>query len=69
MAISKYNIIAITVKLFNVRSAELGDPSILLFVAKLANPLFCGARKNIILIKKILNNIQIIFNIKFFEKE
>ena len=56
--------IAITVVLFNVRSAELGEPSILLFVAKLANPLFWGVRRNIITIKKILNNIQIRFNIK-----
>ena len=55
---------AITVTLFNVRSAELGEPSRLLFVAKLANPLFWGARRKIIIIKKILNNIQIRFNIK-----
>ena len=64
MAINKYNVIAITVILFNVRSAELGDPSKLLLVAKLANPLFWGARRNIIIIRKILNNIQIRFNIK-----
>ena len=49
---------AITVTLFNVRSTELGDPSRLFFVAKLANPLFWGARKKIIIIKKILNNIS-----------
>ena len=56
--------IAITVVLFNVRSAELGEPSILLLVAKLANPLFWGVRRKIITIKKTLNNIQIRFNIK-----
>ena len=37
---NKYKVIAIIVKLFNVRSAELGEPSKLLFVAKLAKPLF-----------------------------
>ena len=52
-----------TVKLFNVRSAELGEPSKLLFVAKLANPLFCGARRNIITIKKRLNSIHSTFSI------
>ena len=31
---------ATNVKLFKLRSAELGDPSKLLFVAKLAKPLF-----------------------------
>jgi hypothetical protein len=46
-----------------VRSAELGEPSKLLFVAKLAKPLFCGARKNMITIKKILSTIQITVNI------
>ena len=56
--------IARIVKLFKVRSAELGEPSKLVFVAKLANPPFWGARKNIISIKKRLNNIQSMFNIK-----
>ena len=56
--------IAIIVRLFSVRSAELGEPSKFVFVAKLANPPFWGARKNIISIKKILNNIQITFNIE-----
>jgi hypothetical protein len=43
------------VKIFNERSAELGEPSKSLFVAKLANPTFSfGIRKKIITIKKIL---------------
>jgi hypothetical protein len=60
---NKYAAIATKVKLFKVRSAELGDPNKLLFVAKLASPLFCGARRNIITIKNILNIIQSKFNI------
>ena len=56
------------VKLFNVRSAELGDPNKLLFVAKLARPLFCGARKNIIAIKNILKIIQSKFNMILIRK-
>ena len=60
---NKYNPIAIKVKLFKVRSAELGDPNKLLFVAKLANPLFWGARRNIITIKNRLNIIQRKFSI------
>ena len=63
MAISKYKAIEKIVKLFSVRSAELGEPNKLLFVAKLANPLFCGARKNIMTIRKMLSSIQNIFNI------
>ena len=51
------------VRLFKNRSAELGDPNKLLFVAKLVNPLFCGVRKKIIKIKKRLSNNQISFNI------
>jgi hypothetical protein len=40
IARSRYTAIDKIVKLFSVRSAELGEPSRLLFVAKLANPLF-----------------------------
>ena len=54
---------AINVKLFKLRSAELGDPNRLLLVAKLAKPLFCGARRKIITIKNILNIIQSKFSI------
>ena len=53
---------ATIVKLFNVCSAELGEPNKLLFVAKLASPLFCGARRNIITIKPMLKSIQSKFN-------
>ena len=50
--------------LFKSFSAELGDPSKLLFVAKLANPpSFDGIRIRISIIKKLLNNTQIKFNI------
>ena len=43
------------VKIFNDLWAELGDPNISLFVAKLPNPtLSCGIRKKIITIKKTL---------------
>jgi len=51
------------VTLFNVRSAELGEPNKFVFVAKLANPLFCGARRKIITIKNKLKRIQRKFNI------
>ena len=47
--------------MFKNRSAELGEPKISLFVAKLDNPtLSFGVRKNIIMINKILttNPIQ-----------
>ncbi len=55
------------VKLFNVRSAELGDPNKLLFVAKLASPLFCGARRKIIAIKNTLKIIQSKFNMSLIK--
>jgi hypothetical protein len=39
--------------MFKKRRAELGEPSMLLFVAKLASPTFSsGIRKKIIMIKK-----------------
>jgi hypothetical protein len=40
IASARYKTIRIAVKLFKNLSAELGDPSKLLFVAKLANPPF-----------------------------
>ena len=49
------------VKLFKNFSAELGDPSKLLFVVKLASPPSWGERKKIIKMRKILNNNQIKF--------
>lgn len=53
-----------TVKTFKNRSAELGEPNISLFVAKLDNPTFsCGVRKNIIMINKKLTINPISFNI------
>lgn len=55
--------IEIVVKLFKNRSAELGEPNRSLFVAKLFNPLFCGARRNMIKIKNPLNTSQSKFNI------
>ena len=52
------------VKIFKNRSAELGEPKISLFVAKLDNPIFsCGVRKKMIMINKILTTIPISFNI------
>ncbi len=60
---NKYTIIEIAVKLFKNRSAELGDPNRLLFVAKLAKPPFCGALRKIIKIKNTLTNNQSKFNI------
>ena len=52
------------VRLFKSFSAEFGDPSKLLFVTKLANPpSFDGIRIRISIIKKLLNNTQIRFNI------
>ncbi len=52
------------VKIFKNRSAELGEPKISLFVAKLDNPTFsCGVRKKIIIINKILTTNPINFNI------
>jgi hypothetical protein len=65
MAINKYKVIPIKVKLFNVRSAELGDPNKLVFVAKLAKLLFLGDRTNIIIFKNMLSNIHKTFIIKF----
>lgn len=53
----------IAVKVFKNLSAELGDPRMSLFVAKLANPLFWGERRKIIKIRKPLSNNQIIFAI------
>ena len=54
------------VKILKNRSAELGEPSILVFVAKLDNPTFsCGVRKNIIRTSIILTINQISFNILF----
>ena len=51
-------------KIFKERCAELGDPNISVFVAKLARPTFsCGIRKNIIIIKKRLLIKPNIFNI------
>ena len=52
------------VKIFNERWAELGDPKISLFVAKLARPTFsCGIFRRIITIKiKLIINANI-FNI------
>ena len=50
--------------MFKNRSAELGEPKISLFVAKLDNPtLSFGVRKNIIMINKILTTNPISFNI------
>ena len=52
------------VKIFKNRSAELGEPNISLFVAKLDKPIFsCGVRKNMTIINKILTINPIIFNI------
>ena len=52
------------VKIFKNLSAELGEPNISLFVAKLDNPTFsCGIRKKIIIISKILTINPISFNI------
>jgi hypothetical protein len=52
------------VKIFKNRSAELGEPNISLFVAKLDNPTFsCGVRKKIIIINKILTENPTSFNI------
>jgi hypothetical protein len=65
MAKNKYKVIPIKVKLFNVRSAELGDPNKLVFVAKLAKLLFLGDRTNIIIFKNMLSNIHKTFIIKF----
>ena len=65
IANTKYVIIRIVVKLFRKRSAELADPNKLLFVAKLANPLFCGVLKNTTKIKNPLNNNQNNFSILF----
>ena len=65
IANTKYVIIKSIVKLFKNRSAELGDPNTLLFVAKLANPLFCGVLKNITKIKNPLNTNQNNFSILF----
>jgi len=53
------------VTLFNVFSAEFGDPNKLLFVAKLSNPILLGVRIRISNIKEIFNIIQIIFSINF----
>ena len=56
------------VKIFKDRSAELGEPNKLLFVAKLDNPTFsCGKRKKIIIINKILIINPIGFNIFLIE--
>ena len=59
------------VKIFKDRSAELGEPSISLFVAKLDNPTFsCGTRKKITTINRILIRNPIGFNIvKFYFKK
>lgn len=52
------------VKMFNERWAELGDPKISLFVAKLAKPTFsCGIFKRIIEIKIKLITNENTFNI------
>ena len=49
--------------MFKNRSAELGEPNISLFVAKLDNPTFsCGVRKNITPINKMLTINPINFN-------
>jgi hypothetical protein len=57
-------LIPTVVTIFKNRSAELGDPKISLFVAKLDNPTFsCGVRKKIIIINKILTINPISFNI------
>jgi hypothetical protein len=49
--------------MFKNRSAELGEPKISLFVAKLDNPTFsCGVRKNITPINRILTINPINFN-------
>ena len=54
----------IPVKIFKDRSAELGEPNISLFVAKLDSPTFsCGRRKKIMIINKILMINPIAFNI------
>ena len=50
--------------IFKDRSAELGEPNKLLFVAKLDNPTFsCGIRKKITMTNKILIINPIDFNI------
>lgn len=60
----KYIKIPIAIKIFKDRSAELGEPNKLLFVAKLDNPTFsCGIRKKITMINKILRINPIDFNI------
>ena len=56
------------VKIFNDLSAEVGDPSISLFVAKLPNPtLSFGILNKVITIKKILirneNNLIILLKV------
>ena len=52
------------VKRFKDRSAELGEPSKSLLLAKLDNPLLsCGIRRKIVIIKKILVINPITFNI------
>ena len=65
IASNTYTIIKLIVKLFKNRSAELGDPNKLLFVAKLASPLFCGVLKNITKIKNPLKSNQTKFSILF----
>ena len=57
------------VRLFKKRSAEFGDPSKLLLLAKLVIPVLLGIRKRINKIKIILNINQIIFNINFLLDE
>jgi len=59
------------VKMFKNRSAELGEPKISLFVAKLDNPTFSwGVRKKIITINKklIINPISFNISLIFFKK-
>ena len=56
--------IPIPVKRFKNRSAELGEPNKLLFIAKLDNPtLSWGVRKKITIINKILRQNALNFNI------
>ena len=64
-ATTKYTRIPNAVKRFKDFCAELGEPSKLLLVAKLANPTFsCGIRKKIITIKNRLTEYPINFNIE-----
>ncbi len=56
--------------MFNKRVAELGEPKKLLFVAKLAKPVFSdGMRRRIITIKKTFNINSRSSNIDFHSFE